>query len=466
MVKKLYIVGAVLFASVACNKIEQPIEKPMDSPKEWTVSIQATKGDDLTKALSESGTTISACWEIGDVVYIVSANGNKEFGTMTAQSGGTSTTLTGTITKTMTVGTSYILRYLQKGQDYLYLVSQQGTLSDIAKNHDMAEATVTVKSIDGNNVTFEETIAHFESKISITKFTFDKTVSWVGIYSSNLMTYVRPGYSYNYSCISIEPKTNFQTAYVAMSTLANKKSVFMFLAKGEDGLYYMAAKNVQLENGKNYITNVTLHEMPAYVDLGIVRGGHHVCWATKNLGASSPGQFGNYYAWAETTSKSTYSWDNYAYGSYSWVTKYNDRSDQGTVDGKLYLDPEDDAATASLGSGWRMPSIEDFNDLLNSSNTEVMYVFADQRWGYLFHSIIEGYTGKFFFLPRTNGYYKDDAITNNGSNRGYYWSNNVEHTSWTSASFANTLQFTGTSAPETSMMQRAYGLVIRPIYEQ
>ena len=133
---------------------------------------------------------------------------------------------------------------------------------------------------------------------------------------------------------------------------------------------------------------------------------------------------------------------------------------------KIYLDPEDDAATANLGSGWRMPSIEDFNDLLNSSNTEVMYVFADQRWGYLFHSIIEGYTSKFFFLPRTNGYYKDDAVTNNGSNRGYYWSNNVEHTSWTSASFANTLQFTGTSAPETSMMQRAYGLVIRPIYEK
>lgn len=470
MVKKLYVAGTVLFAFIACNKIDQRTEEPMDAPTEWKASIQATKENDQTKALSESGTTITASWEIGDVVYILSTNGNTEYGTMTAQSNGASTTLTGTITKTMTVGKSYILRYLQKGQDYLYLVSQKGTLEDIAKRHDISEATVTVKSINDNVVSFEETVAHFESKISITKFTFDRTVKWVGIYSSNLKTYVQPGYSTNYSFISLEPDSALQTAYIAMSNKEDKKAVYSFLAKGTDGLYYVATKKVQLENGKNYVTNVTLHAMPDYVDMGIQRGGYSVCWATRNLGAVCPSRSGNYYAWAETTPKTTYSWDEYPYGSYSWITKYDpDRTDQGVVDGLSTLLPEDDAATVTLGSGWRTPNLVDFQDLLSTDKIDVLYAFAgapidnEGRWGYVFMSKVEGFAGKFIFLPRT-GYYKDDAYTNN--NYGYYWTNNIDQTSWTSSSFANTLYFTNSlySSPSTSRMERAYGLPVRPVY--
>ncbi len=468
-INRFLLASFALFAFFACSKTSLQTEEIIESPKELKISVKANKGNgsSLTKALSENGSSISALWEAGDVVYIVNVAGNKEYGQLVAQSDGSSTTLTGSVTKTMTVGTSYKLRYLQKGEDYLYLVSQKGTLEDIAINHDMAEATVTVKSIDGDKVTFEEAVANFESKISITKFTFDRNVTWVGIYSSNLKTYVRPGYSANYSCISLEPDSEINTAYVALSTLEDKKTVYSFLAKGSDGLYYMSAKNVKLQNGKYYTTSVTLHPMPEYVDLGFERDGHHICWATKNLGASSPGQFGNYYAWAKTVPESPYSWDNYPYGSYSWITKYDpDRSDQGVVDGLSVLLPEDDAATQNLGSGWRTPTLNDFKDLLNSEKTEVMYVFADSRWGYVFRSKIDGYTSKFIFLPRTNGYYKDDAITNNGSNRGYYWSANIEQTSWTSASFANTLEFSSTSSPSTSMMQRAYGLVVRPVYVQ
>ena len=46
------------------------------------------------------------------------------------------------------------------------------------------------------------------------------------------------------------------------------------------------------------------------VDLGL-----SVKWATFNLGASSPEEYGGYYAWAETETKDTYTWSNYRYGS-------------------------------------------------------------------------------------------------------------------------------------------------------
>ena len=456
-------VACLMLASVACNNIDLQIEDP-DAPQEWRVSIQATMGDaqDQTKALSESGNTITASWEAGDVVYI--CNNNYDYGQLTAQSSGTSTKLSGTITKSMTVGATYTLRYLQKGNDFLYLPNQKGTLEDIAKNHDMAEATVTVKSIDGDEVVFNETSVSFQSKVSITKFTFDRSVKNVTIFCSNLKTYVRPGYSGKYGFIDIIPEEETSTIHVAMSTLEAKKDVFLFLAKGADGLYYMATKKAQLEDGKNYATNVTLSAMPDYVDLGIVRDEKHVCWATKNLGADRPGATGNYYAWGETAPKTTYSWDNYAWGSYSWITKYDpDRPDQGVVDGLANLLPEDDAATVALDESWRTPSYDDFKDLLNASNVESIRAYADGTWGYCFHSVIEGYESKFIFIPMTQGYYEGD--TRQETAKGYYWSNKIDQLSWTSSSYVNILQLGGYySVPETSRMQRAYGLAVRPVH--
>lgn len=69
-----------------------------------------------------------------------------------------------------------------------------------------------------------------------------------------------------------------------------------------------------------------------YVDLGL-----SVRWATCNVGAEKPEEYGNYYAWGETATKTTYSWGTYAYGSADNVlTKYNTDSHYGTVDKKNY----------------------------------------------------------------------------------------------------------------------------------
>ena len=473
----LFLAVLALAAFSACNSVDLQPEEPEApqteaeevSPKEWKVSIQASKGGS-TKALSESGNTITASWEAGDVVYI--CNSSYEFGTMTAQSSGSTTKLIGTVTRTMKVGSTYTLRYLQRGQNNLYLPNQKGTLEDIAKNHDMAEATVTVKSVDGNEVVFNEASVQFESRICITKFTFNCSIVDLYIFSTNLKTFVRPGYSGDYCFLQVKPEAETTTVYAAMSTKDDSKSVFSFLAKDKDDTYLVAVKTASLKNGKNYAASVVLTPMPDYVDLGITRDGHSVCWGTRNLGASGPGKPGNYYAWAETSTKSTYSWDNYAYGSYSWITKYDpDRPDQGVVDGLASLLPEDDAAVVNTTeSGWRTPGKNDFSDLLNSSSIiEYKNVYADGTWGYVFISKKEGYEGRFVFIPRTMGYYKDDALTNTGYS--YYWSANIDQQSWTSSSFANTMYFSNPNtnyptSPTVSRMDRAYGLCIRPVYVQ
>ena len=104
-----------------------------------------------------------------------------------------------------------------------------------------------------------------------------------------------------------------------------------------------------------------------YVDLGLQSG---TLWATTNIGANSPEEFGDYFAWGETSPKSSYDRSNYKWYKYdvsglvSCITKYNIRRNLGTVDNKNELDLMDDAAYVNWGSGWRMPSWDQIAELV------------------------------------------------------------------------------------------------------
>ena len=77
-------------------------------------------------------------------------------------------------------------------------------------------------------------------------------------------------------------------------------------------------------------------------------------WAACNLGASSPEDYGDYYAWGEVETKENYNWLTYKWGTSNNITKYN------SVDNKTILDLEDDAAHVNLGGNWRMPTLDEW----------------------------------------------------------------------------------------------------------
>lgn len=91
-----------------------------------------------------------------------------------------------------------------------------------------------------------------------------------------------------------------------------------------------------------------------YVDLGLPSG---TLWATMNIGASEVYQMGDYFAWGETSPKSDYSWETYAFGTDSALTKYN------ASDGKRTLDLSDDAAHVLWGGSWHIPSPAQIQEL-------------------------------------------------------------------------------------------------------
>ncbi len=193
-----------------------------------------------------------------------------------------------------------------------------------------------------------------------------------------------------------------------------------------------------------------------YVDLGLPSG---TLWATTNVGASSPSDYGDYFAWGETSPKAKYSWDTYRWGTaYNKLTKYNTYSLSGTVDNKTVLEAEDDAATVNWGSPWRTPTIEEIEELLNPANcTWTPLKSEDDRLllGYTVKSLSNGNS---IFLPPTGHYHEGGTSPNMGS-VGSFWSSTLAESGTNRACY---LIF-NSSSQSSNWTTRAFGLPIRPV---
>ena len=153
-----------------------------------------------------------------------------------------------------------------------------------------------------------------------------------------------------------------------------------------------------------------------YVDLGLPSG---TLWATCNIGADNPEEYGDYFAWGETQPKDTYDWNTYKWGGYGsngnfYLMKYCTNSNYGPYDDKSELDSEDDAAYANWGPLWRMPSYDQIEELYNYCTWQ-----WTQRNG-VNGQLGTGPNGASLFLP-VAGYYREGVLNEAGSG-GYYWS--------------------------------------------
>lgn len=172
-------------------------------------------------------------------------------------------------------------------------------------------------------------------------------------------------------------------------------------------------------SGVSASCHVTVYAIPDAVDLGL-----SVKWAAWNVGAVGPEHAGNQYAWGETESKSKYKWSTYQWceGSEDSLIKYNE------ADGKTQLDPEDDVAHVKLGGSWRMPTGEEFQELLDHCMLE--WTTLNGVEGMKCTSQIEGFSDRWIFLPST-GYKQPFNPADDDTTQGFYgnyWSSsrNVE----------------------------------------
>ena len=143
------------------------------------------------------------------------------------------------------------------------------------------------------------------------------------------------------------------------------------------------------------------------VDLGLPSG---TLWATCNVGAEIPEESGYYFAWGETEPKSVHLWSTYEWcnGNNETMTKYC------TVDNKTELDPEDDAAYVNWGPFWRMPTLDQLQELYDNCS----WTWTNQNgWN---GRLVTGPNGNSIFLPAAGCRWNERILSQ--SFYGYYWS--------------------------------------------
>lgn len=212
------------------------------------------------------------------------------------------------------------------------------------------------------------------------------------------------------------------------------------------------------------------------VDLGLASG---LLWAKCNMGTTKPTEPGDYYAWGETSTKKEYYSSNYKHfkvDSSIKVLKYNEK------DGKTVLDLNDDVARANIGAGYRIPTKEDWEELLEDCKWEAVTTTLSEiidpsqtkviaRWK------VTGPNGNSIVLPMTSGF-RSDGWGVQPDYDIYYTTANLypaeklsdedkyqKAVALTWPMFAKETLSEGIEEPSFKSIYRDFGIVVRPVFD-
>lgn len=189
--------------------------------------------------------------------------------------------------------------------------------------------------------------------------------------------------------------------------------------------------------------SIAFVSVPSAVDLGL-----SVMWANMDLNAGKDTESGAFYSWGEITPKAEYTEENYKFGKAGSMTKYNESDSEIGV--SRILDPEDDAATQVLGGKWRMPTIEEWQELI----TKCKWTWKTRFW------IVTGPSGKSIRIMASN--YDQDNDPDGRKATSIFWSSSFDEISST-FQYARVFYFSGATRKK-SISTRHNGHNIRPVH--
>ena len=224
--------------------------------------------------------------------------------------------------------------------------------------------------------------------------------------------------------------------------------LFSEMPKWEPGMLRDTLRRVQMLRSVHF-------RLRKSVDLGL-----SVKWATCNVGANKPEEYGDYYAWGETEPKDFYFWDTYKYcdGTYNSLTKYTDSAygKDGFSDNKSVLDPEDDVAHVKWGGNWRIPTKEELEELRTKCTWTSTTLNGVK--GYSVTSNVDGYTDRSIFLPATGMRIRQWTL--NTDTIGRFWGNSIVTGDDYDAVY---LDFNFSRGPGRFSIIRCLGQCVRPV---
>jgi uncharacterized protein (TIGR02145 family) len=439
-------------AFVACSSDNDDIATPEPvQPANGDITFTAVFGvkNATTRALSDPGNgTLTASWQRGEQIAIV-FGGNKYTATVTEVDNDGNAIVSATLPSGTPNNQAVTFIYPASAADGSGLLSdllatQDGTLATLSSTLDVATADGNIV-IDGTNAQPNGTVT-LVNQFAICKFQFtDEDDHAIEDITSLTITDLATTEVINVTTPSAA------AVYVAMMPSNNSMKFKLVCSSGK---LYLKTASAHLEAGLFY--HPTFQVIAPWVDLGLPTG---TLWAKCNVGANSPEELGDHFAWGETTRKSNYLWTTYKYSNSSNKTlkKYCYDSSfgyNGFTDTLKELEAEDDAATVNWGSEWQMPSSTQIQELINNTNTMKEWTTLNGVNGY---KITSRNNGKSIFLPAAGSGY-DTSILNTGS-FGYYWSSSI---STYTPDLAFNLSFKSGSINQSST-SRDYGNSVRPV---
>ena len=319
-------------------------------------------------------------------------------------------------------------------------VDEEGKVTAVANG----TATITVKTSDGSSLSATCSVKVYRHVESVSLNKTEMTL-YVGN-SSTLTATVLPSTSNNKNVTWTSSDESVATVDQSGKVTAKGPGKSSITVTTVDGAK-TASCEVTVKEAYGYENGYE------YVYLGLPSG---LKWATMNVGASKPEEYGDYFAWGETEPKSNYYWSTYKWcnGSEKTQTKYNTKSNYGTVDNKTVLDPKDDAAHVNWGGSWRMPTDEEWTEL----RTKCTWTWTSQNG--VSGRLVTGPNGKSIFLPAA-GYRDGTSLLDVGS-WGYCWSSSLNagcpYRAWTVA-------FNSGNVYRYNYGDRYEGLSVRPVTE-
>lgn len=441
MKRILFMISLLALAAVSCSKEQMTVGSV------GTMSISATTdGADTRTSLSKNGQSYDVVWSAGDRIIVQPKNPNAQssFWDFTLESG--EGTTNGTFTGNGSINWSNysqveayygisdgwnkewpsIQHYF--GEDVisdspmvcmmdtegvepqLHFVNMGGILRLLVKGpRNVRQITITT----GNDCCGDITSVSSAGVVSVSggkSITLETGGEGVAVSpEGTVFNIAMPAKSY--SDVSIKVKDNNGGEYV--KTLKT-------------------GKTLDIERSKITEASVTFdsHMGHKFVDLGLPSG---LLWATCNVGAAQPQDYGRYYAWGETEDLGlvNFGWDKYKWSGNTerTLTKYCTRSEYGEVDNLTTLLPEDDAAHVNWGGNWRMPTEEELIEMIDNCPHELTteyggvaiigYIFYKKKTGSSYYSLSDPH----IFLPAA-GAREEYGLQYQGED-GYYWTSTV-----------------------------------------
>lgn len=306
----------------------------------------------------------------------------------------------------------------------------------------LGNATIIATTVDGGKkATCSVKVTSSSSNVAVTGVSLDKTSLTLSVGESvTLNATVKPDNASN-------KQVSWSSSATGIATVDGNGTV---TAKATGS----ANITVTTKDGgltASCVVTVSFLE-PEAVDLGL-----SVKWASFNVGATMPEEYGEYYAWGETKPKENYNWSTYKWcnGDYNKLTKYCTNSSYWDspkpMDNKTTLDIEDDAAHVNWGGGWRIPTDEEWWELIK----ECTSTWTTQN-GVNGRLVSSKTNSNSIFLPAAG--YRGDNLYGAGS-YGRYWSSFLG-TGYTSDAWYF-IFFSNPSAGGIS--PRYYGFSVRPV---